>query len=123
MQENIYYILDSSFFFSTQQLPSFSNKNLIITPEVKEEIKDHINQLRIDALLANGTLKVLGYIQESLEELKQKIGSYVNYSRLSLADRSILMLALSIKKHVPGAEVTIVTDDYEIQNIAWLLHF
>ena len=123
MQKNTYFILDSSFFFGIQQLPSFDNRNLIITPEIKEEIKDHINQLRIDALLSNGTLKILSYTQESSEELKQKLGSYANYSRLSTADCSILMLALTIRKQELDAEITIVTDDYEIQNIAQLLHF
>ncbi|MFW9930865.1 MAG: PIN domain-containing protein [Candidatus Thorarchaeota archaeon] len=122
MNYPIFYILDSSFFFGTQQIPDSTLDIYITTQEILDEIRDRTNQLRIDFLIESKKLSILKGSKENEEEIKIQLASYSNLLRLSRADLSLLVLAETLKKENPDNNYVIWTDDYEIQNIAKILN-
>jgi UPF0271 protein len=65
----------------------------------------------IDALLEAGSLQVIDPDKGSIERARAASKKTGDYSKLSLADFSILALALELK-------IALVTDDYAVANVA-----
>jgi rRNA maturation endonuclease Nob1 len=120
-KKNTIYLLDSSFFFSTQQIPSNIVGILVITPDILEEIKDPMNKIRIDSLISANKLSIQEGNEIKNSEFLKKFQKYSNIKRLSSADQSLIVLALTLKEENLDKEIIIVTDDYEIQNVSKML--
>ena len=120
-KENTIYLLDSSFFFSTQQIPTDIEGILFITPEILGEIKDPMNKIRIDSLISGKKLIIKSGIESKKKEFLEIFHQHSNIRRLSPADRSLIILALTLKEKNLDKEIIVVTDDYEIQNVSKIL--
>ncbi len=102
------YILDASAIINASFLPE---GKLLTTELVRNEIKDHESKL----LLESGQIKIFEPSKDSLETIKELIKEHkLKLSLFSEADISVLALALEFAKK---EEVTIVTDDYDIQSL------
>jgi UPF0271 protein len=116
-----FYILDSSFFFSTFQIPYSETGRFLTSPEILNEIQDAMNKIRIQSLISADLLQIRSGEEKYKLILKEKLQNYDNLKRLSAPDQSLLILALNIKNKYPESKTIIVTDDYEIQNVAKIL--
>ncbi|NJE53815.1 type II toxin-antitoxin system VapC family toxin [Thermococcus sp. 21S9] len=81
------------------------------TPKVVEEVKDPESRLFLEGLISAGKVKVLVPSKESVEAVKESARRTGELEELSEADLEILALAYELK-------ATLLTDDYNLQNIA-----
>lgn len=108
------FALDATAFYIG--IPFLSSSKCYTTDLVFEEIK-HIKKsyYALEALIDAGNLKVIEAEEPYLTEvinIAKKIG---DFSKLSFADLSILALARQLK-------ITLISDDYAVENVATLLN-
>lgn len=84
--------------------------------EVIGEVREKNARLRISLSLEEGSLKLIEPREENLLEIKKAALESGDIVKLSETDIKLLSIALYFKKK--RAEPVIVTDDYNIQNVA-----
>ncbi len=110
------YILDTSAFLSGKPL-NFDDTLLIIPPAVSDEITPggpehtHLQLLKAKGLQTQTPTKI------ALHAIKKTAQRTGDYKQLSTTDIQVLALAYDLNKPKTN-QVTILTDDYAIQNIA-----
>ena len=111
--KNRVFVLDSSAFISGVNPNDF--QFAITTPSVIEELKDSDSLLRLEVFLEQNVLKIVEPNKNSINFVKSIIKDSSASSLLSETDVDILALAFMFSD---GYNVTIVTDDYDIQNFS-----
>ncbi|MCD6409565.1 MAG: hypothetical protein J7L98_04440 [Candidatus Verstraetearchaeota archaeon] len=110
------FVLDASAFM--YGYPSVVVEGEHFTPlAVLEELKSLQARAYADAVLSSKHVEVLPPPRECLEEVSKKAEQLGSLQVLSRADLEVLALALYLKKK-ESAEVTVVSDDYDVQNVA-----
>jgi len=84
--------------------------------EVIDEIKEKNAKLRVNLSLGEGSLKLAEPQEESLMEVKKAAEESGDIAKLSETDIKLLSIALYFKKK--RSRAIVVTDDYNIQNLA-----
>ena len=104
------YALDAGAFYAG--IPFLSSGTHCTTNAVFEEVK-HIKKSygAIEALLDAGTLRVIDPDKNSMKKAGSAAKNTGDYQKLSLADISIIALALQL-------ETTLLTEDYAVANVA-----
>lgn len=88
--------------------------DFITVADVGRELKDVQSRLKFQAAVATGKIRIEEPSKTSLEKVEKAADSNGVLPLLSNADMEVLALAFD-----RGA--TIVTDDYDIQNMCWIL--
>lgn len=106
-------VLDASAFYAG--IPFQSSRKCYSTKAIYDEVK-HIRQAyaALDALIDSGNLTILEPEESSLNRVIHTANMTGDIRVLSIADISIVALALQLKK-------TLISDDYAIGNIAAFL--
>ena len=99
------YILDASFFFAEHRLEG----DLWTTPEVADEIRDHVSKMRFEVLTAEG-LKIGGASPAEFSEVKAAAEKSGDLRVLSNTDISVIAFALA-------SGGTVVSGDFAVQNV------
>lgn len=107
------FVLDASAFYAGT--PFLSSSKCYTTNLVLEEVI-HIKKSysALEFLIDAGKLKVIDPDEQFLKKITEVARKTGDFSKLSSADLSILSLALQLK-------ITLISDDYAIENIATLL--
>jgi len=87
--------------------------------EVIDELKNKDLKLKVELSLTEGSLKLVEPTERALMITKNMAEKSGDVSALSITDLKIVALACDLKEE--GEEVTVMTDDYGIQNVACLL--
>lgn len=111
-------ILDSSAFFAGLEPLALQSKAYTV-PEVIAELKEEYRRLKAKLAQESGLLEVRTPGEEFFKQAKQAAEKTGDIAKLSQADLAVLALAMELASQ--GEEVTIVTDDYAVQNVATLL--
>jgi len=98
-------VIDAAIFIQGIDVEGFT------TPKVVEEVKDPESKLFLEGLINAGKVKVLVPSRESVEAVKEAARRTGELEELSEADVEVLALAYELK-------ATLLTDDYNLQNIA-----
>ena len=98
-------VIDAAIFIQGIDVEGFT------TPKVVEEVKDPESRLFLEGLISAGKVRVLVPSKESIEAVKEAARRTGELEELSEADVEVLALAYELK-------ATILTDDYNLQNIA-----
>jgi len=98
-------VIDAAIFIQGMDVEGFT------TPKVVEEVKDPESRLFLEGLINAGKVKVLVPSKESVEAVKEAARRTGELEELSKADIEVLALAYELK-------ATLLTDDYNLQNIA-----
>jgi UPF0271 protein len=108
-------VLDSTAFYAG--VPSTSISKYCTTPSVVKEVS-HIKKLSmiVSALIDSNKLSIIEPLDNSVEEVRRIANKSGDLQKLSDTDISIIALGIQLKKN--GYDVTIVSDDYSIQNLA-----
>lgn len=85
-------------------------------PEVLEELHDPMARLRLQTALDSGSLQISSPEERFREEAVRAAEETGDLSSLSPADLSLLALALQLRD--ARREVTLLTEDYSLQNAA-----
>jgi UPF0271 protein len=96
---------DPNFFFSRD------SRNLI-TNTVLAELRDSQSKALAENALKNNLLEISTPSEAAIEQVREK-ASALGMCRLSLADLSVIALAMELRQQKP----IVLTDDYSIQNI------
>lgn len=107
----IYYILDASAFINGFQITS---KNNFTVPEITFEIKDFESRLKFDSAINDGFLKIRDVEDEFMDCVNEIISESGDILRLSNPDKKLIALAYMMSQE--GKNVTVISDDYTIQN-------
>ncbi|MDI6643708.1 MAG: ribonuclease VapC [Methanobacteriaceae archaeon] len=110
------YVLDSSAFiggFCSEKKPNFT------IPEVISEVKDVKSNLFLQSAVKKGILFIKEPDNPSMLKLDGIIKKSGDLIRLSIVDKKVLALALTLKKD--KFEPNVVTDDYSMQNVLKIL--
>ena len=99
------YIPDASFFFAENHLEG----DLWTTPEVADEIRDHVSKMRFEVLTAEG-LKIGGASPAEFAAVEAAAEKSGDLRVLSKTDISVIAFALAT-----GA--TVVSGDFAVQNV------
>ncbi|MEN4006954.1 MAG: ribonuclease VapC [Methanobacteriaceae archaeon] len=108
MQKKIY-VLDASAIIG-----GFCSNANFTTAGVILEIKDLKSSLLLESAIKNGYIHVEEPEEEDIEKTSKIIESSGDILRLSRVDRNLIALALKLKRK--GYALTVVTDDYSMQN-------
>lgn len=112
------YVLDATAFIFGF-IPS-KDFQLYTTEEIIKEIrKNNLSKLKIDALILQGLIKIISPPKYYNIKVEEKV-SLLSESKLSKTDKSIIALSLFLKD-AQKEKVTIITDDYSLQNVASFL--
>jgi len=98
-------VIDTAIFIQGIDVEGFT------TPKVVEEVKDPESRLFLEGLISAGKVKVLVPSKESVEAVMEAARRTGELNELSEADVEVLALAYELK-------ATLLTDDYNLQNIA-----
>ena len=98
-------VIDTAIFIQGIDVEGFT------TPKVVEEVKDPESRLFLEGLISAGKVKVLVPSKKSVEAVKEAARRTGELEELSEADVEVLALAYELK-------ATLLTDDYNLQNIA-----
>jgi len=98
-------VIDTAIFIQGIDVEGFT------TPKVVEEVKDPESRLFLESLISAGKVKVLVPSKESVEAVMEAARRTGELEELSEADVEVLALAYELK-------ATLLTDDYNLQNIA-----
>lgn len=112
-----YYILDASAFINGFEINSGHNYTV---PEITEEIKDFESRLKFDTAIAQGLIIVQDVASRYTSCVNDIISSSGDILRLSLPDKKLIALAYMMSEE--GKNVTVITDDYTIQNTLKILN-
>ncbi len=109
------YVLDASAFMvgGVEFHPEISYTTDSVVREVKANI---IQKARVEGLIASKVLKVCSPDDKFIDLIKKK--SIELGEETSLSDTDVEVLALALELSSKGVEVTLITDDYSVQNIA-----
>ena len=112
-------VLDSSAFMFGF---SFSSSSVAYTTEevVHEVGRNRFLRTKIDIYVLQGTLKIMSPPSEYLSKISLATADSSDLKVLSRTDLSIIALALYLKENM-NEELTLITDDYSLQNIAYTL--
>ena len=107
-------ILDTAVFL---QGASFSRKDLdvAVPEEVMQEVKSRVPKLRLEQLIAQGSLQIRGATKSGIQDAKKFAETTGDLPNLSNADIGVIALACEQKKL--GIEPIVYTGDYAIQNV------
>jgi UPF0271 protein len=111
-------VLDTSAFFAGLE-PLALRKRAYTVPEVMEELKEEYRQLKARLAQESGLLEVRTPQEKYMQLVKKAATQTGDVALLSRADMAVLALALEFASQ--GEKVTIVTDDYAVQNVAKFL--
>jgi len=98
-------VIDTAIFIQGIDVEGFT------TPKVVEEVKDPESRLFLEGLISAGKVKVLVPSRESVKAVMEAARRTGELEELSEADVEVLALAYELK-------ATLLTDDYNLQNIA-----
>lgn len=98
-------VLDTSTIIYLSDFRKFDE--MLTVQDVIEEVRDRITAMKLSGL----KLKIIEPKKESIEEIKKVAGETGDLEKLSKTDLKILALAKENK-------CTIISDDYNIQNVA-----
>ena len=113
------YVLDSSAFMFGFSISS--SAVAYTTEEVIQEVsRNRFVQVKIDAYILQGSLKVISPPSEYLSKISLATADTADLKVLSKTDLSIIALALYLKENM-DKELVLITDDYSLQNIAYVL--
>ena len=115
MNEKRIIVLDTSAFIEGYE-PVVGRGEHYTTPEVLRELRDPMMRLRLQAALDSGKLMVKRPERGFTEEVARVMEEMGELYTLSEADISILALALQLREL--HREVTLISEDYSVQNIA-----
>jgi UPF0271 protein len=90
-----------------------------ITPRVITELSGKKTKTITDLSVSSGRLKVRAPNEESKNLVRSRAGSTGDLSVLSETDLEVVALALELKGE--GANPTVISDDYSLQNLCTLL--
>ena len=112
-------VLDSSAFMFGF---SFSSSSVAYTTEevIHEVGRNRFLRTKIDIYVLQGTLKIMSPPSEYLSKISLATADSSDLKALSRTDLSIIALALYLKENM-NEELTLITDDYSLQNIAYTL--
>jgi len=113
-----FFILDTSAILSGKPIV-IENTSLVTTPAVSEEISPGGRDYRLFQMLLEKGLSIRAPSKDAVKKINTVAQQTGDHKRLSPADVEILALAVDLQNE---GEVTLLTDDYSIQNIAALLH-
>ena len=113
------YILDTSAVLSGKPI-SFEDAIIMSTLGVSNELKPGGRDYQIFQFLKEKGLKIISPSKESLDKIQNISKETGDIDRLSDADKEILALSLDIQRE-KNQEAIILTDDYSIQNMAYVL--
>ncbi|MEM3382470.1 MAG: hypothetical protein QXL52_05295 [Nitrososphaerales archaeon] len=107
-------VLDSTAFYAG--IPLMGVPKYYTTPLVIREIS-HVKTLSmvISTLLESNKLSIINPLISLVEEVKRRASESGDIQKLSDTDISIIALGMQLKKN--GYDVTIISDDYSIQNL------
>ena len=108
-------ILDTSAILSGKPI-DFKNAKIITAPGVSDEIKPGGRDFQIFQNLKEKGLIIQQPSKKSIDKIKDVIKNTGDFGRLSTTD--IEILALAYEKKIGKNNVSIITDDYSIQNVA-----
>jgi UPF0271 protein len=114
------FIVDTSAILSGKPI-DIPNGILLTTPGVSDEISPGGRDYRTFQMLTEKGLQIHSPTKASLHLVQKSAKETGDDQRLSTADVEILALALDLKDET-DCEVTILTDDYSIQNVAMMLN-
>jgi UPF0271 protein len=114
------FIIDTSAILSGKPL-DIPQGTLVTTSGVSEELSPGGRDYRTFQLLMEKGLQIRAPTNASLRMVKERAKETGDDQRLSSADFEILALALDLQSE-KDCEVTILTDDYSIQNVALLMN-
>ena len=112
-------ILDTSVFLSGIPI-DFKDSELITTQSVSNELKPGGKDYRNFQFQIDKGLIILSPSQISIDNVKEAAKKSGDITRLSNTDIDLIALALDLINE--KKEVTIITDDYSIQNISDILN-
>jgi UPF0271 protein len=99
--------------------PQLVDGDHYITPRVMSELLGKKTRTITDLSLSSGRLKVRAPKDESKNLARSRAGSTGDLSVLSETDLEVVALALELKDE--GADPTVISDDYSLQNLCTLL--
>ena len=108
------YIIDSSALLSGKQI-NFDDAVLLTTSGVSNEFTPGGQDYNNFQFLIEKGMKIRDPTKESIIKIYTESKKTGDFDRLSNADKEIIALALDLKN---DNNVTILTDDYSIQNVA-----
>jgi rRNA maturation endonuclease Nob1 len=114
------FIIDTSAILSGKPI-MITDAKIVTTPGVSDEFNPGGRDFRTFELLKETGLTIQIPSKEAINAVKQTAQQTGDDRRLSIADIEIVALALDINKN-PDQEVTILSDDYSIQNVASTLN-
>ncbi len=103
------YLLDASAFIYGM----IPEGEIMTPPRVYAEVKDEQSKLKLDLLQG---LIVKEPSQAAVEEVQAAAATTGDDKRISVPDRDLL--ALAAEEKASGKDVSILTDDYSVQNVA-----
>lgn len=93
----------------------------LTTSEIVDEFIDDFSKFRVRSMLSSGELLTTSPTPEAISFIQEKSITIGNQTRLSSQDITILALAWQEKEKDKEKQVILLTDDFEIQNTAYLL--
>jgi UPF0271 protein len=109
------YVLDSTALIAGQT--DFSRKEFVTTPSVLSEVMhDESVKNIVEVAIDCGQLEVSSPSEDNIKEV-EKIATLTG-DKFKLSRTDIEILALALEKSKAGMDVTIISDDYSIQNLA-----
>ncbi len=116
MRDNIIYVLDAAALFSSYQLLLPHDVTAVTSSSILAEVKDEDSRRSLETSLAAGKLLIIDPGEELIREAVSIADELGELSKLSKADLSLIALVIKFVRE--GASVTVVTDDYSVQNIS-----
>lgn len=113
------FILDTSAVLSGKPI-DMKNSTTATTPKISDELKPSGRNYQAFQYLKEKGLCILTPSNESIKEIDRTAIETGDIGRLSGADKELLALALDLKKEGEKHPI-ILTDDYSIQNVAYVL--
>ncbi|WP_394335086.1 type II toxin-antitoxin system VapC family toxin [Thermococcus siculi] len=105
MENGKIHVIDAAIFIQGMDVEG------VTTPKVVEEVRDPESRLFLEGLISAGKVRVLVPSRESIEAVKDAARRTGELGELSEADVEILALAYEVNG-------ILLTDDYNLQNIA-----
>ena len=112
------FVLDTSAFLSGKPIDILNSK-IVTSQKIKDELRPGGRDYQLFQFLKEKGLVILSPSFESIQDIKKISAETGDIGRLSEADIELLALALDIKKGKD--KPIIVTDDYSIQNVSYVL--
>jgi len=113
-------VLDASAIINTRSIPLLERKAKWLMPNrVYDEVLDSFSRFRADALIAGNQLRLAAPAKETVIMIMREAQRIGARGRLSQADVDVIALAYDERSR--GNQVVVVSDDYQVQNLASVL--